>query len=203
MSIHLTQSRATWMAIYRATRKNARRRNIPFDLSPDDFVALVLKTQGRCMLTGIVFNFSKAGGERRPWYPSIDRIDSRKGYTTTNCRIVCVAVNLAMNVWGEQVLNTIAEQIVKLGTFRQRNGHEYITIGSYLKTLGLTVDQKQRYQIDKRARQLSEARNLNQEWDKKGRVTYARPVIEDAVKDVFDTETIYKNAIPSDFLLYL
>lgn len=41
---------------------------------------------------------------RRPLAPSIDRIDSSLGYTRQNCRIVCAAVNYAMNVWGEDVL---------------------------------------------------------------------------------------------------
>ena len=39
---------------------------------------------------------------------SLDRIDSSKGYTVENCRLVCTAVNLAMNEWGEDVLERIA-----------------------------------------------------------------------------------------------
>lgn len=63
------------------------------------------------MVSGIPFEFenSKGDGRRRPWIPSIDRIDSSKGYTKGNCRIVCCAVNIAMNNYGEDVLARISE----------------------------------------------------------------------------------------------
>lgn len=71
------------------------------------------KSDGKCQVSGIEFNdFRPLGSTKRPWYPSIDRIDSRKPYTAENCRVVCVAVNVAMGEWGIGVLTAIAKAIV-------------------------------------------------------------------------------------------
>lgn len=35
--------------------------------------------------------------------PSIDRIDTTRGYTPDNVRLVCAAVNLALNQFGEGI----------------------------------------------------------------------------------------------------
>jgi len=42
-----------------------------------------------------------------PYGPSIDRIDSNKGYTKDNVRLVLVSVNIALNNFGEGVFETI------------------------------------------------------------------------------------------------
>jgi hypothetical protein len=34
--------------------------------------------------------------------PSVDRIDSAGPYSSANCRLVLVGVNLAMNTWGAE-----------------------------------------------------------------------------------------------------
>lgn len=52
----------------------------------------------RCAMTGIEFNFEKSKKNLR--YPSIDRIDSNKGYTLSNMWIVCTAVNLGKSQFG-------------------------------------------------------------------------------------------------------
>lgn len=72
------------------------------------------KSGGKCALTGIQFdcNFGSAYS-RRPWAPSLDRIDSKIGYVEGNCRLVCVAVNTALNEWGLDVLRTIAEALLE------------------------------------------------------------------------------------------
>lgn len=90
-------------------RRNAKKRDIDFALSSDSVMGMLLKSNGRCVLTGIEFDFSPSSGERRPWYPSIDRIDSSQGYSAENCRIICVAANLAMNEWGEDVLLKLSQ----------------------------------------------------------------------------------------------
>jgi hypothetical protein len=53
---------------------------------------------GVCELTGTPFDFS--GRKGNPYAPSLDRIDSSKGYTRDNVRLVCFGLNAAMNVWG-------------------------------------------------------------------------------------------------------
>lgn len=94
------------LELYRGAKKQAARRNIPFTLTPEEFAGIL---SDRCALTGIRFEIASAGrGVRRPFAPSLDRIDSAGPYSAANVRLVCVAVNVALNVWGEAVLRRIA-----------------------------------------------------------------------------------------------
>ena len=59
-----------------------------------------------CELTGLPLRLDHG---KRMWNsPSIDRIDPQLGYTYSNVRIVCFAVNAALGNWGEAVLRKIA-----------------------------------------------------------------------------------------------
>lgn len=92
---------------YKQMFLSARKRR-EYALSRDDERLLMDESEGRCALTGLAFDLEKGGWARRPYAPSLDRIDSSKGYTFDNCRIVCVAVNVAMNEWGESVFRRVA-----------------------------------------------------------------------------------------------
>lgn len=99
--------------IYVRAKENARQRAIEFQIKRDDIVALYALSHGRCQVTNIAFNtYRPYGSSKRPWFPSVDRIDSGKPYTVENCRLVCVAVNIGMGEWGEWVLRTVAEAMV-------------------------------------------------------------------------------------------
>lgn len=88
-------------------RNNTKlRRPMEFTLTVDDVIDLMREARWVCAVTGIGFTQDSING-RKPYAPSIDRIDNAKGYTRENCRIVCTAVNIAMNVWGEDVLSVI------------------------------------------------------------------------------------------------
>lgn len=78
-----------------ATKKRAQKRGIAFSLTPQDVIPLY---EAGCALTG--YQFSRIAKERSPLSPSIDRIDSSKGYTPDNIRVVCYALNIGMNDWG-------------------------------------------------------------------------------------------------------
>jgi hypothetical protein len=66
---------------------------------------------GRCALSGLHFDLREVGSRkaRRPFAPSLDRIDSTGGYTRDNVRLVCQAVNFALNAFGEDVFRDIAK----------------------------------------------------------------------------------------------
>jgi hypothetical protein len=91
--------------------QRARLRGLSVD---PDLVALtfeLFEAQGaRCALTGIGFDLRVVGtGQaRRPFAPSLDRIDASAGYTRDNTRLVCQAVNFALNAFGEDVFREIA-----------------------------------------------------------------------------------------------
>ena len=72
---------------------------------------LYLAQGGRCALSGLRFDLRQIGSgkARRPFAPSLDRIDSIGGYTRDNVRLVCQAVNFALNAFGEDVFRQIAK----------------------------------------------------------------------------------------------
>ena len=68
-----------------------------FDL--DEEWLLVKIASGRCEQSGIPFDFSSGlGHNRSPWTMSLDRIDSRKGYTKENTQVVVWAYNAAKSI---------------------------------------------------------------------------------------------------------
>lgn len=75
---------------------HARRRAIEKGMEYDiDIPWLKIKlTRGRCEVTDLAFDDTK-DPYVNPFYPSIDRIDSSKGYTKDNCQVVCMMFNNA------------------------------------------------------------------------------------------------------------
>jgi hypothetical protein len=95
--------------MYRVCKARGLQRRLQFELTLQDVVDLLARTQGRCDLTGIAFSTERVGVRGlRPWMPSMDRRDASQGYTRSNCRVVCAAVNLALSDFGDTVLHRIA-----------------------------------------------------------------------------------------------
>lgn len=95
-------------ALFNSAKKNAKTRGIEFQLTLNDMLSLGRKSGGRCALTGIEFSFASKGYKfRRPWVPSVDRIDSHLPYVKGNCRLVCSSVNIAMNEWGAEIFERL------------------------------------------------------------------------------------------------
>ena len=105
--------------MYRSARRTGPARDLPFSIHPKDIIELANKSGGRCMLTGIKWDFEMTSSKsRRPWVPSLDRIDSMKGYERGNIRMVCSAVNIALNEFGDKVLRRIAVGLLESDTSR-------------------------------------------------------------------------------------
>lgn len=104
--------------IFVRTKRSAQHRGVEFTLTEDSFDAMVQRAGGRCELSRIPFTDSRrvAGARRAPYAPSVDRIDCKKGYTPENTRLLCLAVNLAINDFGERTLMTIARRLVSENT---------------------------------------------------------------------------------------
>ncbi len=101
-------------AMYTSARSGAKSRKLPFEITKQDILTLMLKSQGKCSLSGIPFSDEKHGKRgRMPWWPSLDRKDSKLGYTPNNIRIVCHAVNVALWDFGDDVLIQIAKGILR------------------------------------------------------------------------------------------
>lgn len=116
----------TAAALHKSMVKNARPKGVPVSLTIDDVEAMLVASGGACGVTGIEFDSTQYAGHRiRPWMPSIDRIVPGGPYSRENTRIVCAAVNLAMNQFGEANFLRIAaatvlqQKLLRSGGFRR------------------------------------------------------------------------------------
>lgn len=66
--------------------KNARERNISFDLSFNEYKSIIIKKS--CFYTGIRLNKNDSSC---PTYITVDRIDANRGYTKDNC-VACSSI---------------------------------------------------------------------------------------------------------------
>jgi hypothetical protein len=88
-----------------SARYRSMKRGIEFTIDFDWLAEQYARQKGRCLLTGIEFDIvsrSRTGRKFVPCSPSLDRKDPSIGYTKENTRLVCTAVNLAMNHFGEE-----------------------------------------------------------------------------------------------------
>jgi len=94
--------------LLRQTQKRAKSNDMEFSLDFDYLLKMWNRQKGKCALTKIPFyNQKTPKGARRPFFPSIDRKNNKKGYVKYNVRFVSVAVNMALFTWGEDVFDTI------------------------------------------------------------------------------------------------
>lgn len=76
---------------YRA-RYRANRDGIPFDIVPEDVVV-----PSMCPVLGIPIRCGEGAEGRTDNSPSLDRIDSTKGYVRGNVQVVCMRANRIKN----------------------------------------------------------------------------------------------------------
>lgn len=89
---HTVEGRAK--ALLKSAWHRAAKMGLLFDIT-ENFVLEKLR-KGTCERTGIPFEYGLSDTAwRTPWVPSIDRIDSEKGYTVDNVQIVCWMYNAA------------------------------------------------------------------------------------------------------------
>lgn len=100
------------VALFRSSWANAEKRQIPWAITLDQFGVLVNRAGGRCQVTGIPFEYPlREKGSRNPFAASIDRVDSTRGYSPDNVRLVISVLNLAMNEWGIGPVLRMAEAL--------------------------------------------------------------------------------------------
>lgn len=129
----------------RTAKAGAKRRAIPFSLTLYQFESIVYRAAGKCELTGIHFSYQKHSFMRNPWGASIDRIDSKRGYTFPNCRLVCSVVNMAMNEWGLDVLLKIAQRLyTKQKLELLEEGSDHLSVHEASAFCGLKVGEFKR-----------------------------------------------------------
>jgi hypothetical protein len=98
--------------IISSSRKRSEDRGIEFEIDYEYISKLANSAGMRCAITGIHFNWWKPSHSRvGPYVPSLDRIDSKKGYIPGNVRLVCWAANIGMSDWGAGVFFRICNMV--------------------------------------------------------------------------------------------
>jgi len=97
-----------------AARGRAKNKGLIIDIDLEFLINMYEEQNGKCKLTNIDFTFEKKEKSRHfnPFNPSIDKIDSNKGYTKDNVRLVCTIVNLALNNFGEGDFKIMCEAYI-------------------------------------------------------------------------------------------
>lgn len=102
-------TRLTWARMRRRTRRKGWDRC----MSLSELLQLVHESGGRCAISGLKLKAPVTGRLRKdPMNASIDRIDCSQGYTRENCRVVALALNIAMSDWGEPTVRRLARALV-------------------------------------------------------------------------------------------
>jgi hypothetical protein len=93
-----------------ANKRNAKRFPGTPTFTGDGLIELWRLCDGRCAVSGLSFSGERIGSgkARRPYYPSLDRVDPEQPYTLENCRLVLQAVNFGLNAYGDEVYLRIA-----------------------------------------------------------------------------------------------
>jgi hypothetical protein len=90
----------------------ARSKGLPYDEDlPRLMLARCRNQAGRCAMSGEPFSLevmSRGKVPLKPLGPSIDRIDSQRGYTLDNCRLIAFALNAFFSDWGSDVALRLA-----------------------------------------------------------------------------------------------
>jgi len=96
-------------------RNRALKFDVPFDLIFDDVYPAI--AAGKCPKTGLSFDLAPHPELRRhPLAPSIDRVDSSKGYVRGNVQIVCNWYNLAKQDLSESDVLDFCRRVVDTAT---------------------------------------------------------------------------------------
>jgi hypothetical protein len=97
--------------MFNAIKSSAARRGLPVTIVKSDIVTLLEAQNWVCAKTGIPFDLTSGRG-RRPFGPSVDRIDGSMGYEPGNIQIVCVIYNLAKSEFTCNDVTAFAKALV-------------------------------------------------------------------------------------------
>ena len=98
-------------ALYDGAKFRAKKDNLEFNLTLDHIKNLL--SFGVCDLTKIPFSYELHEFRQNPRAPSLDKIDSSKGYTIENVRVVLWLVNAALQECSDKEALPILEALVK------------------------------------------------------------------------------------------
>lgn len=77
---------------YMAAKHRAAQKNLDFTIEELEVYQMLVSQNYQCSLSGITFN-----NHHKDYSPSIERIDSSRGYTSDNIMLVCTVYNYMKN----------------------------------------------------------------------------------------------------------
>jgi hypothetical protein len=100
-----------------SARKRSWEKDWEFDLTDEFLERLWVSQNGRCAVSDIPFQCDRLGwtgaAKNNPYSMSLDRIDSTKGYTQNNVRLVITAVNIGMMDWPDEIYRYVARRVAQ------------------------------------------------------------------------------------------
>ena len=96
-----------WTFLLRTAKYRAKKRNLPFDLTPEWAKS---KWTGRCAMSQLPFSLNE---KRTPFSPSIDRITPELGYVQSNCRFILFGINTLKSTASDDTVIAIARAIAR------------------------------------------------------------------------------------------
>lgn len=109
--IYHTTTKGRSFYIFNSAKRRSKKFNLEMNITANWIDQKLI--QGVCELTGLRFDFNPS--EKyfvNPYSPSIDRIDSEKGYTQDNVRMVLSSVNAALGEYGEEQILPILKAMI-------------------------------------------------------------------------------------------
>jgi len=101
--------------IVSSSKRSAKKKKLDFDINTSFIINMYNEQEGRCKISNILMThkFSeKVGRHIKDYYKiSIDRIDSNKGYTKDNVRLVCAQINMMMGTMEDKEFHNIIQNI--------------------------------------------------------------------------------------------
>jgi hypothetical protein len=96
--------------MYWSAKKRSRKKGRNFDITPEDVLALYVE---RCPILGIELDWEVEGAKRASdSSPSLDRIDSTKGYSKDNIWIISLRANRIKSDGSPEELMAIAKALL-------------------------------------------------------------------------------------------
>ncbi len=96
----------------RKAKQRAKDRGHECTITADLVLQLLAEQGGKCALTGLDLDLRPSPDNgRRPFAPSIDRIDNSRGYVDGNVRITSVIANVAAADWSAEDFQKMCEAV--------------------------------------------------------------------------------------------
>lgn len=83
--------------LHNSIRSGARKRKLQFIITVQDLNNLWIKQNGRCYYTGVELN--STWNKKHPQQVSVDRLNTKSGYTVENIVLCCQSINYAKNCY--------------------------------------------------------------------------------------------------------